>query len=222
MRIPTTVEVAAVLDAAEPWFGNYIRVCAFAGLRLAEAIALQLPDVEFMRRSIGVHRQLQHVSGELLVTPPKHGSERDVFAAEELLTDLARHVSDIGVTGDKHWLFAGLAAPTRSAVNSRWVKTIAAAGVRPFTLRDLRHFYASGLIAAGCDVVTVQRALGHSSASITLSTYSHLWPDAGTVPARPPLDCSARFLRTPRGLNGPNSAQRPGSRRPASVQDELR
>ena len=35
---------------------------------------------------------------------------------------------------------------------------------RGFTLHDLRHFYASGLIAAGCDVVTVQRALGHAQA----------------------------------------------------------
>jgi integrase len=48
----------------------------------------------------------------------------------------------------------------------------------PYRLHDLRHDYASGLIAAGCDVVTVQRALGHSSASITLTTYGHLWPDA--------------------------------------------
>ena len=30
----------------------------------------------------------------------------------------------------------------------------------------------------GCDVVTVQHALGHSSASITLNVYSHLWPKA--------------------------------------------
>lgn len=45
------------------------------------------------------------------------------------------------------------------------------------TLHHLCH-YASGLIAAGCDVVTVQRALGHSSASVTLNTYSHLWPSA--------------------------------------------
>jgi site-specific recombinase XerD len=44
------------------------------------------------------------------------------------------------------------------------------------TLHDLRHFYASGLIAAGCDVVTVQRALGHAKA--TTNTYSHLWPTA--------------------------------------------
>ncbi|TJZ77072.1 hypothetical protein FCG67_14595 [Rhodococcus oryzae] len=45
-------------------------------------------------------------------------------------------------------------------------------------LHDLRPFCASGLIAAGCDVVTGQRALGHSSPSATLNTYSHLWPDA--------------------------------------------
>jgi integrase len=45
-------------------------------------------------------------------------------------------------------------------------------------LHDLRHFYASGLIAAGCDVVTVQRSLGHSKATTTLNTYAHLWPTA--------------------------------------------
>ncbi|HVD18537.1 MAG TPA: site-specific integrase [Propionibacteriaceae bacterium] len=43
---------------------------------------------------------------------------------------------------------------------------------------DLRHFYASGLIASGCDVVTVQRALGHAKATTTLNTYAHLWPTA--------------------------------------------
>jgi integrase len=48
----------------------------------------------------------------------------------------------------------------------------------PHRLHDLRHFFASGLIARGCDVVTVQRTLGHSSAAITLTTYSHLWPNA--------------------------------------------
>jgi len=33
-------------------------------------------------------------------------------------------------------------------------------------------------MAAGCEVVTVQRALGHSSASVTLNVYSHLPPPA--------------------------------------------
>ena len=49
-------------------------------------------------------------------------------------------------------------------------------GVDGIRLHDLRHFYASGLIADGCDVVTVQRALGHAKASTTLDTYAKLWP----------------------------------------------
>jgi integrase len=41
-----------------------------------------------------------------------------------------------------------------------------------------RHSYASGLVASGCDVVTVQRAVRHPSVTITLGVCSHLWPTA--------------------------------------------
>lgn len=43
---------------------------------------------------------------------------------------------------------------------------------------DVRHFYASLLIAHGCSVKAVQKCLGHQSAVETLDTYSHLWPDS--------------------------------------------
>ena len=46
------------------------------------------------------------------------------------------------------------------------------------TFHDLRHFYASLLIARGCSVKAVQQRLGHQSAMETLDTYSHLWPDS--------------------------------------------
>jgi integrase len=59
-----------------------------------------------------------------------------------------------------------------------WRKRTTAAGLGGFRLHDLRLFFASGLIASGCDVVTVQRALGHASTTTTLNTYGHLWPDA--------------------------------------------
>jgi integrase len=59
----------------------------------------------------------------------------------------------------------------------RWRSTRSDAGVT-HKLHELRHYFASGLIAAGCDVVTVQRAMGHASATTTLSTYAHLWPTA--------------------------------------------
>jgi integrase len=45
-------------------------------------------------------------------------------------------------------------------------------------MHDLRHYYASLLIAHGESVKVVQERLGHASARETLDTYSHLWPDS--------------------------------------------
>ncbi len=42
-------------------------------------------------------------------------------------------------------------------------------------LHDLRHTFASLLIAGGADVVTVSRQLGHASPDITLKLYAHLF-----------------------------------------------
>jgi integrase len=43
-------------------------------------------------------------------------------------------------------------------------------------LYDLRHTYASLLIAQGASVKAVQKQLGHKTASITLDTHGHLFP----------------------------------------------
>lgn len=46
-----------------------------------------------------------------------------------------------------------------------------------FRYHDLRHYYASLLIASGLDVKVVQRCLRHASAKTTLDTYGHMFPD---------------------------------------------
>jgi integrase len=43
------------------------------------------------------------------------------------------------------------------------------------SLHALRHTHVSQLIAAGLDVVTVSRRIGHSSPTVTLSVYAHLF-----------------------------------------------
>jgi len=179
MMIPTTEQVGAILAAAEPSFRPLVGLCAFAGLRLGEAAAVQLGDVDFLRRVLTVSRQVQRGGGGTVeVRSPKSGSERVVFLADGLVEMLSRHV-EVGVRPEG-WLFVGPhgGPPDQNAVHWRWRQTLAAAGLDRVRLHDLRHYYASGLIAAGCDVVTVQRALGHSTATTTLSTYAHLWPSA--------------------------------------------
>ncbi|MDQ3104656.1 MAG: tyrosine-type recombinase/integrase, partial [Actinomycetota bacterium] len=134
-------------------------------------------DVDFLRRTIAVQRQVQRARGVVEVRLPKYGSEREVYVADELAAMLARLVES-GIRGP--WLFSGAsdAPPSGSTLNSRWLATCRLAGVEGLHTHHLRHYFASGLIADGCDVVTVQRALGHANATVTLSTYSHLWPTA--------------------------------------------
>jgi len=176
MAIPTPDQIRAVLDTAPETFRAFVAVCAFAGLRLGEAAALQVDDVDFLRRELHVRRQVQRAgAGEVELRLPKYGSERIVPIPDDLVQILAAHVN---LTRHTTWLFAAddEDPPHQNTVGHRWRSTLRAARLTGIRLHDLRHFYASGLIAAGCDVVTVQRALGHAKPSTTLETYSHLWP----------------------------------------------
>ncbi|MEU4618841.1 tyrosine-type recombinase/integrase [Actinoplanes sp. NPDC023801] len=181
MTIPTSAQVRALLDhAAVPWMRLFISVAAFAGLRLGEAAAVRRRDVDFLRRVLQVTQQVQRGDGgTVLITPPKYGSERPVFLADGLLELLSVHVKEMPES-PLGWLFLGEGQdpPHQNTVGYWWRKTCRAAGIDGFTLHDLRHFYASGLIAQGCDVVTVQKALGHAKPTTTLNTYAHLWPTA--------------------------------------------
>lgn len=178
MTVPTTAEVGSLLEAADPWFRPFIALCAFAGLRRGEACAVQVDDINFLGRTLHVVRQIQRAPGGHVIRAPKFGSERIVYLPDELVMMLSEHVRG-GIPSGGWLFFSGNGALSESTADSRFAATRKRAGDADHVhLHSLRHFYASGLIAAGCDVVTVQRALGHSQASTTLNVYSHLWPTA--------------------------------------------
>lgn len=179
MSIPTPKQVGEAIEAADSWFRTFVMVCAFAGMRLGEAAALRLVDVDVDVGTIRVARQIQGSNAETAsIVLPKNGSERTISAPAGLILAIEQHAEDIGVWGSQGYLFGAGYLVHRGTAGHQWRRLRAKVGLEAFTLHDLRHFYASGLIASGCDVVTVQRALGHTKPSITLNVYSHLWPSA--------------------------------------------
>lgn len=180
MTVPTEQQIGELLEVARPEFRAFIALCAFAGLRSGEAAGVQVGDIDFLRRELTIRRQVQRDSREVAIRAPKYGSERTVYLPDELVTMLSAHIAaHVGQGEPERWLFTIKGEPLdRNAVTFRWGDARRRAGAEGIRLHDCRHFYASGLIAQGCDVVTVQRALGHSSATTTLNTYSHLWPSA--------------------------------------------
>ena len=135
-----------------------------------------------MPKPISVAQQVQGATAvTTTIEAPKYGSERIVYVLADLTDLLAAHVKARGISQPEEHLFR---RPTgelhnRGSAGAQW-RLIRRAARLPATMKlhTLRHTYASNLIAAGCDVVTVQRALGHTLPSITLNVYPHLWPSA--------------------------------------------
>jgi integrase len=54
MTLPTPAQVGAILEAADGPFRAFVGLCGFAGLRLGEAAAVRVGDVDFLRRTLTV------------------------------------------------------------------------------------------------------------------------------------------------------------------------
>ena len=164
-RLPVVLsveEVAELLAAARPGQERVLLQTAYAcGLRLSELLNLQVTDIDSARMVINV----RHGKG---------GKDRQVPLSARLLTELRAWWC---VHRRRPWLFAG--AQKNEPVSDTYVqrmcqKILARTKLRKqATMHTLRHSYATHLLEAGVDVVTLQKLLGHSDLSTT-ARYLHL------------------------------------------------
>jgi integrase len=175
--VPPSAETVAALAGAVP--GRYralVVLLAGTGLRIGEALGLEVADVDFLRRTVRVERQRRQ-DGTLGPTKTAK-STRTVPLGQVVVDELARHVAHHRHgSPDRISMFTDeLGRPLTYRTWKRvWKSATTAAGVDVDT-HALRHFTASALISGGASVKQVQTVLGHSSAAITLRVYAHLWP----------------------------------------------
>jgi integrase len=182
--VPLLLETVGQLIEAIP--GRYqalIVLGAGTGVRISEALGVTSDRVDWLRRTVTIDRQLVgvHPNGSPMFGPVKDKKNRPrTIPLPQVVVDyLAAHVAEFGLSADG-LLFTN--AKGRPVSESTWSKTwISAAG--PLGIpsgngyHQLRHFYASTLIRAGCSIKEIQERLGHTSAKMTLDVYSHLWPE---------------------------------------------
>lgn len=179
---PMSVEqVDAIVEAAPPHLRAMLVLAAGTGVRQGEAFGLTVDRVDFLRRTVTIDRQLVATAGHAPNFGPTKtaASNRTIPLPRVVVEALAAHLAAFP-PGEDGLLFTGASGQRlrRSAFGETWRRACEQAGVVGFTMHDLRHFYASLLIRYGESVKTVQARLGHASASETLDTYSHLWPDS--------------------------------------------
>jgi len=170
---PTPEQIVALVDSVDGRYRSLVVLLAGSGLRIGEALGLNVSDVDFLRRTVRVERQRLQDNSVGPVKTTK--SNRTVPLGRIVVDELAAHLAEYPSDGP---LFA---TETGQPLTYRqwkyvWADAKAAAGVGTMDTHALRHFTASALISGGASVKQVQTVLGHSSAAITLRVYSHLWP----------------------------------------------
>ncbi len=73
---------------------------------------------------------------------------------------------------DEH-VFARSDGSALRSIRTAWEKAIRRSGIRDFRFHDLRHTFASRLVMAGVDIVTVTELLGHKTISVSMR-HAHL------------------------------------------------
>ena len=145
----------------------------YTGMRVGEALALTLKDINFKENTISITKTYYRVTGKDLINPPKTaGSERTIIMPEFLTDELKQYVSHLYKPDPEERIFNKRPQYVRSILMDRAEK----AGVKQIRVHDLRHSHASMLINLGANPVLVANRLGHESADITLKIYSHLFP----------------------------------------------
>jgi integrase len=165
-RILTESEEALLLAACDNVRGQHLRpivtLALHTGMRKGEILGLLWSQVDLDNRTIHIHN-----------AKSSHGERRIPMnqAVQDLLFNLAqKRKSD--------FVFPSSRKPGERLGDSKvgfW-RAVKLAGIPHIRYHDLRHTFATRLVQAGVDLITVQHLLGHANITMT-ARYAHALED---------------------------------------------
>lgn len=184
-HVITPEELARIMEEADTtWFGSLVRLAAWTGMRLGEALALRWDDVDLEGHQIQVRRSL-NTRGHVGEVKTKK-SRRTVHISPETVAVLrgvkaenseSKLRAGRGYT-DSDYVFVNELGHLRqhAHVKHQWDRVRKATRVFDARFHDLRHCHATTLLTAGWTVADVSERLGHSTPVTTLNVYAHAIP----------------------------------------------
>lgn len=155
-----------------------LHTLALAGLRWGEATALQVKHLDHDARRITVARTYTDLNGSILEGVPKSHATRWVPMPAGLSDELQQLTKGKRLEDDVFRTVQGSVYRHRNWGRRVFRPALRRAGCDDsMKVHDLRGTFASLAVQAGANVKSLQRALGHESAALTLDTYAALYQD---------------------------------------------
>ncbi|WP_405685751.1 site-specific integrase [Streptomyces sp. NBC_01387] len=187
----TPQQTGAFLDfVAEDRLYAMWHLIAFRGLRRGEACGQPWSETNLDTHSLTVSSQLVQDGWDIEASDPKTDSGYRVVALDDDTVDVLKRYRErqsrdrekwgtawvetghVFTQEDGSWLHPG-------KVTDLFERLVAASGLPPIRLHDLRHGAATLMLAAGIDIKIVSDTLGHSDTRITRDIYQSVLPHVG-------------------------------------------
>ena len=170
-------------------------VAAFYGLRRGEVLGLKWDAIDFNRGTLTIKRTVTEatIDGTMKIieqdsaktksslrTLPLVGSFRDYFQKVKEAQELNKKVCGncYNYEYDGYVFVNELGERMRpNYLTEYFPKYIAKHGMPKMRFHDLRHTFATHALTSGVDAKTLSGILGHTNASFTLDTYTHVTSD---------------------------------------------
>lgn len=172
------------------------------GLRRGELIGLQWDDIDWLKSTLTITRQVTEPAGGgwAYQAPKTRAGIRTIPLGPGLLTALrhqqaqltiARQIPPLtkggqgGIWQEHNLIFPNSLGKPQNGYNlsKEFHRLAIAAGLPPIRFHDLRHTAASLMLMHGIPLIEVSHILGHSRPSITLDIYAHYIPTDHTAAA---------------------------------------
>lgn len=176
----TQKEVYKVLEVAQKYYPDFyplLITAIFTGARQGELFSLTWDKINFVEGYMKIDKR---VHDKTISTPKTRSSIRKINLPDEVIKVLKEwrlrcpHSDMNLVFPNEKGNFLNRQNLRKRQLNP----TLRRAGVSEIRFHDLRHTFASLLLANNAHPKYVQDQMGHSSIKITMDTYSHLLPEA--------------------------------------------
>jgi integrase len=184
MRFLTAAEVRDLAEAIHPWFRMWIYFAAYTGLRWAEMVGVRRQDLSLVHHRVNVVQQITEVDGKILPpSPPKTRAGRRTVDLPALLCDmLDEQLAERAQPGSAGLVFVNTRGRTphvSSFTGQVWGRARRLTGLEHVRWHDLRHTAVALAIQRGAHPNAIKERMGHSSITVTLDRYGHLFPSLG-------------------------------------------
>jgi integrase len=175
--MPASTEQLDELAAGLRELGLSVWLMRGCGLRVSEALAVRLEGFRDGGRVLRISEQVAREGGMAPLKKRRANEYRDVPVPGWLWAKVQEHAGTYGT--DNGYLFTTQGhRPTYSTYRVRFAVAAGKAGLEGMGIHNLRHMYASTLLAYNIPLTDVSRYLGHRDVNITYAVYSHLVPDS--------------------------------------------